>query len=112
MASCVLLASLGNALPIIQLPVMQKLLTAAPSVVRKLRLHVQKEFCAAILCILLVPLGDSKSVNWEQRFQQTKEIIAIPVLVPYLELLRTPQFVESGKFATPEGNRSTFLFNC
>ena len=63
---------------------------------------VQIEVCGGLIYLLLYPVGDSKSINWDERFTLTKAVFYIPLLQPYLQFISNPEF-NSRLYSSSEG---------
>ena len=103
--AAILLASLGKVLPLMQLPQMNQFVANVPQLLIGLSEPVQVEVCGALLCVLLIPVGDPKAVNWEERFQQTKQAFTC-LFQPYLKAIRATDFIDRGA-SSPQGTGSS-----
>ena len=81
-------------MPLIQLPQVQNFVKQIPQHIPVMHPDVQIEVCGALLCVLLIPVGDPKQINWDDRFSQTKSVLYIPLFKPYLQQLAVPEFSE------------------
>jgi hypothetical protein len=101
-SASILLGTLGKVLPLMQLPQIQTFVKQVPQLLLSLKQPIQIELCGAILTTLLVPVGDAKQVNWEERMQQTMTVFQSTLFDPYVAVVAAPDFVQSGRFSSPE----------
>ena len=104
-SAAILLGTLGKVLPLMQLPQMREFVQQMPTRLSALPNAVQTELCGALLTVMLVPVGPPNTINWDERFHQVKAIFTEALFAPYLNVVRSPTFYESGTYKDPQGMR-------